>query len=301
MTHTIDDTIRPDRIFVAIGGCIMAHFLFAIMGACAKYLSATHHVAEIAFYRNLVVLIPVFLFIMLGKKTHLLRTNKPKLVAVRAIIGGFSLIVTFAALSKLPMAYATVTFFTSSILTPVLAFLFLKEHVGIHRWAAVFVGMCGVLIIAQPSGAVSMWGLSFALMAACFHASMFTVLRGLKTESPMTITFYFILAGVLIPGMFMPWVYSPIAYEEIWVFLLIGVSGGTAQIFLANAYKYAPAAVVTPFSYSALLWTTMLDLYMWHYDLDLVAVFSGAALILSAQLYIVYREYVNKHRVKTAH
>ncbi len=289
-----------DRIFIAIGCCVMAHFLFAIMGACAKFLSETHHVAEIAFYRNLIVVIPVFLFIVLSKKTHLFHTKKPKLVGFRAVMGGVSLIVTFAALSQLPMAYATVIFFTSSILTPVLAFVFLKEQVGIHRWTAVFIGMCGVLIIAQPSGEVSLWGLLFALMAACLHASMFTVLRGLKTESPLTITFYFILAGVMIPGMFMPWVWQYIAYDEIWIFVLIGVTGGSAQIFLSYAYKFAPAAVVTPFAYSALLWTIMLDLYVWKYDLDFLSVFAGAALILCAQLYIIYREYRNKKKTPSS-
>ena len=290
------DNTHYDRIFLAIVYCIAAHFMFAVMGACAKFLSDTHHVAEIAFYRNLIVLIPIFLFIILRKKTHLFRTKKPKLVAFRAVMGGVSLIVTFAALSQLPMAYATVIFFTSTILTPVLAFVFLKEHIGIHRWTAVFIGMCGVLVIAQPSGAISVWGLFFALAAACLHASMFTVLRGLKNESPITTTFYFILAGVLIPGLIMPWVWQHIAYEELWVFGLIGISGGAGQLFVTNAYKYAPAAVVTPFAYSALLWTIILDLYIWNYELDFISVFGGTALILCAQLYIVYREYLNKNK-----
>ncbi len=285
-----------DRIFIAIACCLAAHLLFAIMGASAKLLSTNHHVAEIAFYRNLIVFIPMFLFIILRKKTHLFHTKRPKLLALRAVMGGVGLIITFAAISMLPMAYATVIFFTSSILTPVLAFLFLKEHIGLHRWSAVIFGMLGVVIIAQPSGEVSAWGLLFAIVAACIHASIYTILRGLKTESPTTVTFYFILAGVLIPGLFMPFVWKPIEFNELGLFLLVGISGGSAQLFLANAYKYAPAAVVTPFAYSALLWTIMLDLYVWEYDLDLLSVFTGASFILTAQIYIIYREYKNKKK-----
>lgn len=291
--QNISTPIDADRIFRAIAFCIAAHFLFSVMGACAKYLSAIHHVAEIAFYRNLIVLIPIFCFIVFTGKTHLFKTRKPKLVAFRAFIGGFSLIITFGALSLLPMSYATVIFFTSTILTPVLAFFFLKEHIGIHRWLAVAFGMTGVLIIAQPSGAISTLGLLMALCAACLHASMFTVLRSLKTESPTTITFYFILAGTLIPAGFLPWVAQAIHPDEIWVFVLIGISGGTAQICLANAYKYAPAAIVTPFAYSAIIWNTGLDIFFWKYDLDITAVITGTAFILSAQLYILYREYRN--------
>lgn len=295
--QTLPD-INADRIFIAIGCCIAAHLMFCIMGACAKYLSNAHHVAEIAFYRNIIILIPLFCVIYFSGKTHLFKTKKPKLVAFRAVMGGFSLIVTFGALSLLPMSYATVIFFTSTILTPVLAFLFLKEHVGIHRWLAVLFGMTGVLIIAQPSGDISTLGLAFALCAACLHASMFIVLRSLKTERVATITFYFILAGTLIPGCFLPWVAKAIDPSQIWIFLLMGVCGGLGQVFLSNAYKYGPAALVTPFAYSAIIWNTGLDIFFWKYDLDITAVITGAGFIMTAQLYILYREYMNKKHEK---
>ena len=283
-----------DNFSVAISCCLAAHFMFAIMGTCAKYMSETHHVAEIAFYRNLLVLIPFLIFMIIPKNRHLLKTDKPKLIAIRAVIGSISLIITFAALSHLPMSYATVLFFASSILTPALAFFFLKEKVGIHRWSAVLIGMCGVIVIAQPSGTISIIGLCLAIAAAILHSTMYTILRGLKSESPMTITFYFIIAGTIIPGLFMPWVAKSILIEELWIFLLIGLSGGIAQIFLSNAYKYAPASLVTPFSYTALLWTVLIDLYIWQYTLEFLPLFIGASLIIFAQFYIIYREYMNK-------
>lgn len=290
---------HQDRTSIAIAYCLAAHFMFAIMGTCAKYMSETHHVAEIAFYRNLLVLIPFLIFMIIPKNRHLLKTDKPKLIAIRAVIGGISLIITFAALSHLPMSYATVLFFASSILTPALAFFFLKEKVGIHRWSAVLIGMCGVIVIAQPSGTISIIGLCLAIAAAILHSTMYTILRSLKSESPMTITFYFIIAGTIIPGLFMPWVAKSILIEELWIFLLIGLSGGIAQIFLSNAYKYAPASLVTPFSYTALLWTVLIDLYIWQYTLEFLPLFIGASLIISAQFYIIYREYMNKSSDKT--
>src|SRR5690606_20161011 len=125
------------------------------------------------------------------------------------------------------------------------------------RWSAVAIGMCGVLVIAQPSGTVSLIGLGLAVLAACMHGSMFTILRGLKTESPVTITFYFILAGMIIPALFLPWVGRGIGEGEIGAFILIGIAGGLAQLCLSTAYKFAPASLVTPFSYSALIWTIL--------------------------------------------
>lgn len=269
--------------------------MFAIMGACAKHLSADHHVAEIVFYRSLIFLIPFIGFLALrGQLSQLRNIGNPKLLAFRAIVGASSIIVTYGAISYLPMSYATVLFFGSTILSPVLAHFVLKEYIGIHRWAAVFVGMCGVLIIAQPSGQISLIGLVLGLMAATMHAMMYTALRLLKSENPLNVTFYFILAGTLLPMMFLPFVANLPTIEELPVFLLLGITGGLGQVFLTSAYKYAPVSFITPFAYTALLWSVLFDVFIWQIDIDFTAVFSGAAFILCAQMYILYREYVRK-------
>ena len=287
---------NKDRVFLGIACCLAAHFLFFIMGWSAKYLSATHNPAEIAFFRNLLVFIPFIAFIVLRKKIHILKTKEPKLITFRAIIGGISLIITYTALAYLPMAYATVLFFASTILTPALSFILLKEQVGIHRWGAVALGMLGVYIIAQPSGEFSTFGMTLALIAATLHAIMFVVLRRLKNESSITVTFYFILGGTIIPGLMMPWIYSTPTSTEIPIFLLVAASGGIAQICLANAYKFAPASVVTPFAYSALIWSLLADIFYWGFELDLLSVFIGAGFIITAQLYILLREYLNREK-----
>ncbi len=293
-TPTLEN-LDTDRMLRAVMYCILAHFSFAVMGACAKYLSQSYHVAEIAFYRNLLIFIPMLLMIIISGKTHLFKTKKPKLMAARAILGGFSVMVVFQAVAELPLAYATVIFYTSSIVTPVLAFFFLKEHIGYHRWSAVLVGMCGVLIIAQPSGEISMFGLLTAIAAACIHAAVFTTLRGLKSESPITTTFYFMVASTIIPAFFLPWVAVGLSYDHIWLYALIAVSAGVGQYALSCAYKYAPASLVTPFIYTSLLWTILIDVFIWKINLDFISIFCGAGLIMCAQFYIIYREYRIKH------
>ncbi len=285
-----------DRIYLAVINCLFAHLMFALMGACAKHLSTGYHVAEIAFYRNIVLLIPMLVFILASGRTRHFKTKKPGLVAFRAIVGTISLIVTFEAIANLPLSYATVIFFTSSLMTPAFAHIFLKEKVGIHRWTAVLFGMTGVIVIAQPSGSISVLGLCFAISAAILHGSMYTTLRSLKTESPLTIVFYFVLAGVIIPALFLPWVAHSVSTADIPYFILIGILGGLAQTFLSYAYKFGQASLITPFSYSALLWNILMDIYIWHYTLDYFSVFLGSGLIISAQFYIIYREYLHNNR-----
>ena len=299
MPETTNDTSphHTDKLIKAVFFCISAHFLLFVMGWSGKYLATSHHVVEIVFYRNLITFVAILAFILLTRKLRLFRTKKPFLVAVRAFVGTVSLMGVFAALDHLPMAYATVLFFTSTLLTPVFAFLFLKEPVGIHRWSAVIFGMIGVIIISQPSGTFSIIGLFIALGTSCLHATIYTLLRALKTEDPLTVTFYFVSFGFIAPGLlFMPWLAKPILAEETWLFLVMGISGGLGQLSLASAYKYAPASFVTPFAYTALIWNILADILYWKYEIDVFAVIVGCALILSAQMYMIYRERKNNRK-----
>ena len=152
---------------------------------------------------------PLLIYILLKKNHALFKTKKPKAVAFRAIIGSISLIVTYGTFAELPMADATVLLFASSIITPIIVHFALKEYVGIYRAAAIVVGLGGVTLMAAPTGAVNPLGVILGLSAATMHAMMYSTLRYLKTEDSLTVTFYFILAGVLIPGIFfMPKRYS---------------------------------------------------------------------------------------------
>ncbi len=46
-----------------------AFFMFAVMNVFAKILTETHHVIEVAFYRNLIAVMPMlFLIYVMGKR-----------------------------------------------------------------------------------------------------------------------------------------------------------------------------------------------------------------------------------------
>jgi len=288
---------QQDNILKGITLGVTAFFLFAVMSAAAKILSDTHHVAEIAFYRNLLFFIPFAVYMFWQKNPDVFKTTKPKAVAFRAVIGAFSLIITYGAFSYLPMADTTVLLFASTLVTPFLVHVFLKEHVGIYRWTAIVIGLCGVLLMAGPTGVVNSIGLIMAITAATMHAMMFTTLRYLKTESSTTVTFYFVLAGMVIPGiLFMPFVAAPIVgTQEILLFLLLGASGGIAQLCLASAHRFAPASLIAPSNYTGLIWATLFDITIWA-KIPGWPVLLGGSIIISSNLFILYRERLNAKR-----
>ncbi len=290
-------TVEPhqEHLLKGIMLALIAFFLFSVMSAIAKFLSNTHHVAEIAFYRNAIFIVPLLGYMALKKQPALFKTKKPYAVAFRAIIGSISLIITYGTFAELPMADATVLLFASSIITPIIAHFILKEHVGVYRAMAIVIGIGGVVLMAAPTGAVNPLGVILGLCAATSHSLIHTTLRYLKTENSFTVTFYFILAGVIIPGIFfMPFVAAPIQNSaEFGLFLLLGLSGGCAQLCLTNAYRHAQASLVAPLNYTSLIWATGFDIIIWQY-IPGWPVFLGGAIIVASSLFIIYRENISK-------
>jgi drug/metabolite transporter (DMT)-like permease len=299
MSYIQNNPAPQDRILKGVVHVCTAFFLFTVMQAAAKLLTGRHHVIEIAFYRNIIALIPLLAYIIARRKFYLLKTKKPVAMAFRMLIGTSGLIITFAAVQALPLANATVIFFTATLLVPVFSFFFLKEQVGWHRWAAVFIGMGGVVLVAQPSAQLTALGVGLALAAAFTHAVVAVLIRHMRSENPLTITFYFILGGALVPGLLMPWFAHAPTVESLLPLLFIGVAGGLGQYFLTSGLQMAPASLLSPFNYTGLLWATGLDMLLWNY-VPGWPVFAGAAIIIASNLYILHRERLKGKKTKPA-
>jgi drug/metabolite transporter (DMT)-like permease len=77
-----------------------------------------------------------------------------------------------------------------------------------------------------------------------------------------------------------------------WVLLVVmGVLGGVGHLFLIFAFDKAPAAVIAPFTYSALIWASMAG-YMFFDEIPDLWTIIGASIITASGLYIFHRERV---------
>lgn len=288
---------HKDRPMVGMTAALGAFFMFSVMNMFAKKLAENHEVVEIAFYRNLIALLPfLFVIFVMGKREILIIRSNPRGIVLRSIIGTLSLIATFGAFSLMPLADAQAFLFTASLLIPAFGFFFLGERVGPYRWGAVLVGFIGVCIMLQPSGAVNVLGVAVALSAALMHATLQTILRYLgKTESPETVTFYFVFIGTFVSLIPMPIVFNMPTWEEVPIIIGLGLSGVVGQILISKAYKFAQASIVTVFNYSAIIWATTFGWLFWN-DWPDQAIFIGGAIVIVSNVFIVIREHILSKR-----
>ena len=276
-------------------------FSFATMGALLKLASEQGlNAPELVFYRSLFSL-PVVLFWVLKRESlAALRPNRPLAHVWRSGLGLLSMGLTFQALILLPLADATAINFTAPIFATILSFLILREFVGVHRWAAVFVGFIGVLIVARPGGSsLPLLGVGIALAGALGQAGVTTTLRHLqRSEHVAAIVFWFAISGVLVGALLMP-VFGRLHGLEAMVLVLAGgLAGGVGQLLMTSSLR-APVSVVSPFDYLQIVAATT---YGWLLFSDIPSAHTliGAALIAASGLYTAWREHRCRLRQATA-
>lgn len=286
-------TSRDSPVF-GMAIAVLAFLSLSFMMLFAKILSDRYHVIEIAFLRNIIALLPFAAMLAFPSQRGMLHIrSRPGIIATRALIGTANVVMVFGAFSLLPMANATSILFASALFTPVLGLMFLGETVGPYRATAVIVGFIGVVIVAQPGGSAENWnllGMAFGLGGALVAAMLGVMLRLLgQSEAPLTVTFYFLFLGALMIAPFVPFVWEMPVWADAPYILGIGVSGFLMQMSLTLAFKYAPAAVIAPLTYTQIIWSTLFGWLVFS-EVPTLNIIIGSAIIISSSLIVIMRE-----------
>ncbi len=228
----------------------------------------------------------------------LARSKVPVQQSVRSVFLMVTTSLFNTGIKLVPLATATTIMFLSPIMTTVLSVFVLKEHVGIRRWSGVAMGFAGAAIVVQPwtafSGTFNI-GILFLLAAALTNASYQIATRSVRADDPKTSLLFTAAFGAVISSFILPWFWQwPDAKG--WSFLVAsGAAGALGHFCIIKAFSHAPASVVAPFSYSSLIWATLLGYFIWH-DFPGHNVWAGAALIIASGLYIFWRERVRQQQ-----
>ena len=275
---------------------------FSTMGALFKLASLDGFSApELVFYRSLFSLPVVLLWVLKREGLAALRPNRPLAHVWRSSLGLLSMGLTFQALILLPLADATAINFTAPIFATILSFLILREDVRIHRWAAVFIGFIGVLIVVQPGGSsLSTVGVIIALVAAIGQAGVTTTLRHLqRSENVVSIVFWFAVAGIVVGGLLMPFFAHARPATAFALVIAGGFAGGVGQLLMTTSLR-APVSVVSAFDYLQIVAATVYGWLLFS-DVPRVSTILGAALIAVSGIYTAWREHRRRaHQAPTA-
>lgn len=273
----------------AAGWMLAASFLFSIMGVLIKLLSARYTVMEIAFFRSFLGLIPLMPFLWRsGLRTFY--TARPGQNILRGLTGVAGMFISFYATAHLPLATSTAISFTTPLYMIFMAVAFLQERVTTARWVATAMGFGGVLVLLHPFDGhltlIHLAALFSAFLSACAYIQVKLLSR---SENSQTIVFYFSAvssAAALIPTILFWQSPDPIDWC---LMLLVGLTGGTAQVCMTKAYAGGDATLVGPIDYTRLLFAVGFGIAIFADHLDYF-VLAGSAIIIASTLYNLHRE-----------
>lgn len=276
-------SLPVDGMALALG----ASFAFSLMNALAKGCDLPP--GEIAFFRGFVGLIVTIL--IMRKQGISFRGARPRVLVLRGLLGGFSLLLNFTALSGLPLADATFLSHSSSLFVVIFAHFLLQEKLPGAFYALFGLALGGVVLVVKPGGDwlhshYALAGLCSALTAAGASLSI----RNLsKDHSTYLIMLYFMGAAALVPLPFslqnFQW---PSALDWCKLIALSAVSY-VGQYLLTRAYSFKEAAVVAMTRFAGVAFNVGLGFLIWSEIPDRYSALGGA-LILSACLALYAQE-----------
>jgi drug/metabolite transporter (DMT)-like permease len=275
----------------AIGLILVATLGIVLMNTCAKLVSEGHDPIELVFYRGLTALALLVPYMALTRPLSIFTTRRMGAHLYRALVGNLGVGFVFWAYSLLPMADTTALLFAAPLFVTALSPLLLKERVDASRWLAVLVGFGGVLLIVRPSAdLLSEPGALIGLAAALMMALVDMALRNLgRTDAPLTTVFYFILIGVLVSGGYTAFRGSLPHGAHLVIFAAMGAFTAIQQVAKTTAFRHAEASFLAPYTYSAILWATLMGWLFWR-ELPSLAVVAGSLVIIASNLYLILRK-----------
>jgi drug/metabolite transporter (DMT)-like permease len=104
------------------------------------------------------------------------------------------------------------------------------------------------------------------------------------------------IVGVCVISALVPFVWVTPSWHDILFGIFIGVASTAGQWIVVLAFRYADASVLAPFSYTQLLWVSLLGFLTFGEVPDIWTV-TGAAFIVASGLYTAHRERIRRSQL----
>ena len=296
---------------------LIAMSLFSMQDALIKFIFEQSALYEIFFGRYLIAAIVLFVYLKFKGQKVSLKTHYPLLTFIRVSLHFIAFSTFFISITYMQLATANALFFSCPFFVSIFAKFFLKEFIGIRRWSAIAFGFMGVLIVLNPNFSNFEYRNLLPVLSALFYAASMTITKYTSDKDDVnTQLYYFYLIALILCGIiylfmgngqfnntnfdpttqfiFREW-FSNFDYS--WKFILFfGLAASIAFVCIFTAYIIASPSVVSLFEYSLII-MSMIPGYFLFSEIPSLRTLLGAICIISAGVYIYFREGVRKQYV----
>lgn len=268
----------------------LSMFGFAVMDSISKFMVQSYPVVQTLWVRYVLYLLFAIVIAWPKGVRRSLRSRRPWLQFWRSILALVENGVFFLAFAYLPLAETHAIAATSPLIVVLLAAPLLGERVGLHRWLAVLTGFAGVLLIVRPGVADLSWPMALPLAGAAMWG-VYQIMTRLcaRDDSPETTLLWSAFVGLGAVSLVAPFDWKE-ADTTAWLFLLaIGVLGSICHYGLIKALDYADASAMQPYSYTLLVWASVMGFLVFG-DIPAVWTVIGGAVVVASGIYTWHRD-----------
>jgi drug/metabolite transporter (DMT)-like permease len=286
----------PDDPIKAIALAVSATVLFGSSDTISKYLSGSLPIVEFIWIRYVLFLITAACLV---RRRSILPRN-PGLQITRGLCVVGSSILFVYGVRQMTMAQATTISFLSPLLITILSIPLLGETVGPRRWAAVGVGMLGMLVVVRPGlGGFQPAALFGVASAFCWALALIITRKISNSDTPQTTVLWSAGIGTAVLSLILPFQAIWPTPKQLGLSLVLGVLASGGQWVVILAHRIAPASLLAPFFYGQLLWVSVLGFLVFG-NLPDIWTIVGAAIIAASGLYTAHRERVRRQERRRA-
>lgn len=277
----------------AITLMLVSALAFSIMGAMVK-LSGDIPLFEKVFYRNLISLGMAYIMIKNNKASFFGKKENQIYLLSRSLLGLIGVILSFYALNNLVLSDASMLNKISPFFVTLFAAVFLKEKLSKIQIPVLIIVFTGALFIIKPQFNFSVLpSLSGFISAMCAGAA-YTLIRFLRErEEAPTIVFYFSFVSIVVMFPLMMMNYQKPTIIQFIYLIGVGVFAGIGQFTLTSAYRYAPAAEVSIYDYTSIVFSAIIGFIVWSELPDYLSIIGTLLIITSA----IFTYFYNRKRI----
>eukprot|EP00397_Hematodinium_sp_SG-2012_P024844 GEMP01025905.1.p1 GENE.GEMP01025905.1~~GEMP01025905.1.p1 ORF type:complete len:346 (+),score=74.97 GEMP01025905.1:76-1113(+) len=287
--------VRRGVAYLMLSGAI-----FSVQTLMAKDSAAVISSLEVSFWRSLICLTCIFLFIATRveerDRVNTWFGDPPmrKWLLLRGIFGYSSNALLFASLEFLPIGDANILFFSSPIWSAAIAWIFLRERTGALVFTVIGASLGGVVLTARPweppEKERNTEGVFFAIAGSIVQASVFAVLRRIRGVAWYTIMFpQFLLQSIIALGVayavggnfgFEPftWTLNTWVWREC---VAIGMLAFVAQIFMTEGARMEKASVSSATRTIDIPFAILFQVIYFQQSVNILSFIGGLIILLS--------------------
>ena len=266
---------------------ISGFFILVCQDSTAKYLGTLMPLNQVIwgrfFFHFVIILI---LFAILKPKLNLKRNFKINII--RSILMVFATFFFIHSLQKFDLVDIYVVFFSAPLIVSILTALFLKDILSSKGIILMLLSFGCIIYSMSPGMKVLSLDLIFPLVPpVCWALYQFFTKFISGNNDPLVALFYAAVVGAIVFSIYVMLDWTPIDNKKLWIWLIfLGVLGFTSHLLIILAIQLSNLSFVTNFQYSQLIWSTLINFYIFGVPFDFNKTFGVIGIIVFGVLFV---------------